>query len=153
MPPVARTLIPSVITKAEATETNCARLYAIFKEQLGTDRIAVSIKGAALNAFGYSTYTNLVHLPRTNTFIAQHCPVGYDHFEVKVAYTLEHLDPSTLMTRAEFVVELDNIWESMWNTLPENSKSRARFVEARELLISTYQARELGNQDYLEVTE
>ena len=154
VPPVAKTLVPSVITKVQATETNCAQLYAIFKEQLGTDKIAISIKGASLTGSGgYSTHTYLVHLPRTNTFIAQHCPVGYDHFEVRVEYELTHLDPSTLMTRADFLAELDDIWGSMWKTLPEDSKSRARFVEARELLISTYQARELGNQDYLEATE
>jgi hypothetical protein len=150
VPPVARTLIPSVITKAEAIVTNCARLYAIFKEQLGTDRIAISVKGATLNAFGYSTHTNLVHLPRTNTFVAQHCPTNYEHYEVKVAYTLEHLDPKVLMTRADFVVELFDVWESMMKTLPAASKQRDVFTQAQELLIGTYQARELGNQDYLE---
>jgi hypothetical protein len=155
MPPVARTLVPSVITKAEATLINCARLYETYKEQYGTDKIAISVKGATLHTFGHSTHTHLVHLPRTNTFVAQHCPLGYEHFEVRVEYKLDHLDPKELKTRAEFLIELHDIWQSMWLTLPEDRRKTTGvvFTQAQELLTSTYEARELGNQDYLEVTQ
>ena len=154
MPPVTKTLLPSVISKAEAAETNCQKLYELFKEQLGTDKIAISVKGASVHSFGYSTHTNLVHLPRTNTFIAQHCPTGYEHFEVKVAYTVPHLDPNQTMTRAEFVIELLDLWEAMQKTLPgEKRESTGRiFTDASELLRSTYQVEDLADLDYLEMS-
>lgn len=153
MPPVAKKLIPSVLTKAEALKTNCAQLYTMYKEQLGTDKMAISVKGARFNAFGYSTHTSLVYIPRTNTFITQHVPSGYEHYEVRVEYKLDFLDPSTVMTRADLVIELFDIWEAMQHTLPIGSKQRDVFTQAQELLLGTFEARELGNQDYMEVTK
>lgn len=151
MPPVERKLIPSLVTKEAAKEIICSSLYDQFEKSLLTSHIAISIKGATQHAFGHSTHTNMVHLSRVDKPVADFFPFNYELAEVKVEYKLEFLSPDTLMTRADFVMELSEIWESMYNTLQPQTRSTAgtRFTEAQELLHSTYQARELANIDYL----
>lgn len=151
MPPVTKSLIPSVISKAEASETQCQRLYNMFKEKLCTDKIAISVKGASVTSFGYSTHTNLVHLPREPLPLIDFCPTGYEHYEVKVDFTQDHLDSKEQMTRVDFLVELSDIWASMLIKIPESSKeAREMFEKALNLLHSTYSIKELGDISYLD---
>lgn len=152
MPPVSRSLLASVVTKEEAGTINVEKLYEKFKERLLTNKIAISVKGATVHTFGHSTHTNMVHLPRDPKFLIEFCPSGYEHYEVKVDYILDFLPPDAVMTRAEVVMEILDIWEAMYNTLDpkKREKDGIGFVEASELLRGTYQVKELANIDYLE---
>lgn len=147
MPPVNKKLTPTLLSKSAAAGTDCLTLYQGVRDRTGTDKIAISIKGATLHSFGHSTHTQLIHLPRESKPISDFCPSGYEHYEVSVEVKYDHLDPNTLMTRGEFYIELLDAWNGFFNALPVGQQE---FMgKAIQLLNSTYETKELANLDYL----
>ena len=151
MPPVDKKLIPTLLSRLAAAETDCLTLYEDVKKRTGTNQIAISVKGVRLRENGYDVETHMITLPRASESVLKHAHAGYEHYEITVQIAMEHLKPETLMTRAEFVIELSDLWENMLNTLPvlKRETAGAVFISSRELLLQTYQARELGDIDYL----
>lgn len=152
MPPVSKTLVPSLITKAEAAEIICKSLYESTQENLGTNKVAISVRGATTHNFGYSVHTNLTHLPREPKPLLSYCPTGYDYYEVITNFTQDYLPCDQLMTRGEFLMELMNILEAKYKDLSDSTKKTLgpSYLDAIDLIRNTYETRELTDLSYLE---
>lgn len=132
---------------------DCHLLYEQFRLNLGTHKVTVTVQGLAPDSSGtYRKAGPKLFVPQLEAKLYTYCESGFSHYRVEVDYTAGTLLPDTLMTRAEFLMELLDIWGTMRTRLsPALTKTVGKDLDlVLKLTRSVYSVGELADMGYLE---
>ena len=101
---------PVVIDLAFCRTVNCNLLYEQFRTQFGTSKVFITVQGCMPD--GTPTSKSQM-VPQTDSTLYDVVEKEFKYYVIKVDYTAGKLLPTDTMTRAEFLMELLDIWETM----------------------------------------
>lgn len=143
---------PSVVTKEVAQTLMCNRIYEAAKYYIGKSTVTLFVTGCELvNVSEFKRVGTRFRIPDNFASLSAFCPEGFTHYVVEAECWSSRLEPDTLMTRGEFLVELLGIWEGLKAKLPMGlggtlDKEIDLVIEYTK---NAYSARELMNMEYL----
>jgi hypothetical protein len=102
-----------IVPKQFTLGINCADLYTLLRQKLGTQGVSVYAQGCIASGTEFRPAGSKVYIPDQSNSITSYCPPGYDFYQINADYSGSSLSPDTRMTRAEFLIEILDIWESL----------------------------------------
>lgn len=147
-----RSTPPITITFAQAREVNCMELHSNFRQRVSADLVRITIVGGLFKPSGaFQAYTAEHEVRDRSIMLSVECENTALLYLVTAHY-YSNIKPEQLMTRAQFVIEVQDKWEAMLRLLPPTL--RASFGPEIEIatayLRGTYTVDELGGIGYLE---
>lgn len=151
MPPVSKTLVPSVIDRKFAETVDCLTLYEMFREKLTGSKITLTLRGCVDEGEKFKATGIVIQIPSLPVKLSTICPTDFDYFAVQADYTQDYLLPNQQMTRAEFLIELLDIWQAMRNRVSPHLKELGAELDlVMDYTRNIYSVRELADISYLE---
>jgi hypothetical protein len=119
---VKKVLPPAIITREEAKNWTCSRIYDIFRQQVLGQNMKVRLSGGVQVSNGFRSTVASILLPDENHNITNFVPedLGFVIFRVEYEALLGHDEK---MTRSEFLIEMLTLFDEWKGRLLPNQVS------------------------------